>query len=106
MSGASSLPRRLRRRLLTRSLVDLVEWDPLESPTPGYTIVIGCVTGLAGIALANLRALERCDLGQCAELLLVFDRPLAEVHVLNELPESVGGAPVRALGYAARNART
>jgi len=106
MSGANSLPRRLRRRLLTRSLADLVEWSPLESPEPGYTIVIGCVTDLAGIALANLKALERCDLTQCRELLLVFDKPLAEVHVLNDLPESVGGAPVRVLGYNAQQART
>ena len=106
MSSASSMPRRLRRRLLTRSLVDLVKWAPLESPAPGYTIVIGCVTDLAGIAMANLKALERCDLTRCAELLLVFDRPIAEVHVLNELPESVGGAPVRVLGYDARQART
>lgn len=106
MSGASSMPRRLRRRFLTRSLVDLVKWAPLESPAPGYTIVIGCVTDLAGIAVANLKALERCDLTRCAELLLVFDRQLAEVHVLNDLPESVGGAPVRVLGYDARQART
>ena len=106
MSGASSLPRRLRRRLLTRSLQDLVKWSPLEEPRPGYTIVIGCVTDLAGIALANLKALERCDLSRCAQLTLVFDRPLSEVHILNELPQSVGGVPLCVLGYSARQART
>jgi len=105
MNRASSLPRRLRRRLLTRSLEGLVEWSALTDPVPGYTIVIGCVTDLSGIALANLEALRRCDLSGCAELLLVFDRPLAEVHVLNELPESVAGAPVRVLGYEAHQAR-
>jgi len=106
VSGASSLPSRLRRRLLTRSLEGLVEWSPLKDPKPGYTIVIGCVTDLAGIALANLAALERCDLTECTELLLVFDRPLAEVHVLNDLPESLGGTPVRVLGYDTAQART
>ncbi|MCH2103704.1 MAG: hypothetical protein MK297_06830 [Planctomycetes bacterium] len=105
MSGASSLARRLRRRLLTRSLEGLVEWERLDQPKPGYTIVIGCVTDLAGIALANLRALERCDLSRCQELLLVFDRPLSEVHVLNELPERVGGTPVRVMGYSSVQAR-
>ena len=102
MSRASSIPRRLRRRLLTRSLEGLVEWAPLRDPEPGYTIVIGCVTDLSGIALANLKALGCCDLTGCSELLLVFDRPLAEVHVLNDLPESVAGAPVRVLGYDAQ----
>jgi len=106
MSRASSIPRRLRRRLLTRSLEGLVEWAPLRDPEPGYTIVIGCVTDLSGIALANLKALGCCDLTGCAELLLVFDRPLAEVHVLNDLPESVAGTPVRVLGYDAHQART
>jgi len=105
MSGASSLARRLRRRLLTRSLEGLVEWERLDQPKPGYTIVIGCVTDLAGIALANLRALERCDLSRCQELLLVFDRPLSEVHVLNELPERVGETPVRVMGYSSVQAR-
>ncbi len=99
MTGARSLPRRLRRRLLRRSLEGLVEWSPLSDPEPGYTIVIGCVTDLAGIALANLAVLERCDLSNAAELLLVFDRPLAEVHGKVELPESVAGTPVRVLGY-------
>jgi len=91
--------------MLTRSLQDLVKWSPLEEPKPGYTIVIGCVTDLAGIALANLKALDRCDLSRCAQLTLVFDRPLSEVHVLSELPDSVGGAPLRVLGYSARQAR-
>lgn len=106
MTGERSLPRRLRRRLLTRSLEDLVEWFPLNEPEPGYTIVIGCVTDLAGIALANLEALGRCDLQKCAEVLLVFDRQLAEVAVLDDLPESVAGAPVRVLGYDASQERT
>ena len=87
---------------MTRSLSQLVHWQPLTEPEPGYTIVIGCVTELAGVALANLRVLERCDLSGAAEVLLVFDRPLEQVNVMSRLPKTVAGRPVRTLGYDVR----
>lgn len=90
---------------MTFSLKDLVCWSPLEDPAPGYTIVIGCVTELSGLALANLKTLERCDLSGAAEILLVFDRPLSQVDVLSRLPEAVAGRPVRTLGYTQQQDR-
>ena len=101
-----SLPRRIRRQLITRSLSRLVDWQPLDEPQPGYTIIIGCVTELAGVALANLRALDRCDLSGAAEILLVFDRPLEQVDVMSRLPRTIAGRPVRTLGYDARQDQT
>ena len=98
--GGRTLLHRFRRGLITRSLSRLIEWTPLNEPVPGYTIVIGCVTELAGLAVANLKALGRCDLTGAVEILLVFDRPLDQVAAVTGLPESVSGIPVRVLGYS------
>jgi hypothetical protein len=103
-AGVSWSIRQARRSPMLMMLRRLVSWEPLESPVPGYTLVIACMKNLPEVLLANLRSLERCEFKAAREIVLVFDCAPEEV------PESVwqaetrlsGRVPTRILGYDKR----
>ena len=68
------------RRLPIRSAISrLVRWKPLEHPRDGYTIIIGCNTGLARMLGSNLKFLSRQNLPHVAQIFVVLDRPRASI---------------------------
>ena len=68
------------RRLPIRSAISrLVRWKPLEHPRDGYTIVIGCNTGLARMLGSNLKFLSKQNLLHLAQVFVVLDRPRASI---------------------------
>jgi hypothetical protein len=68
------------RRLVVRALIrGLVDWAPLPSPLPGYTVVIGCNSALLRMLACNLQFLARQDLRSADRILVVVDRPRASL---------------------------
>ena len=69
----------LRRLPIRSAITRLVRWKPLEHPRDGYTIVIGCNTGLARMLGSNLKFLSRQNLRNLAQIFVVLDRPRAGI---------------------------
>lgn len=61
-----------QRLVLRAMLVPLVRWQKKEL-SEGYTIIIGCVTQLPTLVIANLKQLARQNLTHAMEVILVFD---------------------------------
>ncbi len=82
-------------------LKNLVSWQPLSDPAPGYTVVIAAMGALAPLAIANLRLAARQSCAQMRELILIIDRPA------DRIPQSIREAArecsqfirIRVLGY-------
>jgi hypothetical protein len=66
---------RAQRALLRAAIRPLVQWKPMGSPEPGYSVLIGCTARLWRMLGANLRMLARQDLKDMREIIVVFDRP-------------------------------
>ena len=106
-SALAYLAARARRAPLRLALRDLVRWEPLPDPEPGYTVVIAAMRDLAEVCLANLELVGRMNLGNARELLVVMD------CTADELPEGfveratdlVRQVPVRVLTYNAAQHR-
>lgn len=62
-----------------RRLRPLVRWQPLADPAEGYTIVLACNAPLARMLHLQLELLRRQDPAGLREVVVVFDRPLAEM---------------------------
>lgn len=93
---------RLRRFPMNAMLRDKVAWQPMESPEPGYTPIIGCMAAIPEVALANVRLMSRMDLTNAKEVILVFDRPpaLMPEGFADRLEEARGDMPIRLLHYS------
>jgi hypothetical protein len=82
-------------------LKNLVSWQPLSDPAPGYTVVIAAMGALAPLAVANLRLAARQSSTRMRELILVIDRPS------DRIPDAIRDAArecsqfmrIRVLGY-------
>ncbi len=59
---------------------NLANWQPLENPRRGYSIVIGCNTPLAEMLGANLKMLERQRLENLDRIFIVLDQPRSQMH--------------------------
>src|SRR4051794_3599427 len=70
---------RARRAALRRLVGPFLRWRPLADPRPGYSILIGCNAPLAPMLGANLQLLARQDLSDLDKILIVFDRPAAQI---------------------------
>src|SRR5689334_17066835 len=69
-------------RAVIRSIIGTtVSWQPMREPKDGYTIILGCVAGLAEMLLSNLACLARQDLTHLHEIIILFDRPLDRLPV-------------------------
>jgi hypothetical protein len=63
-------------RAVIRTIIrQTVSWRPIENPREGYTIILGCVAGLAEMLPSNLKCLAAQDLTHLREIIIVFDRP-------------------------------
>jgi hypothetical protein len=95
---------RLKRLPMERLLRDLVQWQPMTTPQPGYTPIIGCMASIPEVALANVKLMSRMDLSNAREVILVFDRParLMPAGFSDRLEEARGSMPVRLLHYSDR----
>lgn len=96
------------RRLVVRALIrGLVRWEPLSSPLPGYTVVIGCNSALLRMLACNLQFLARQDLRSADRILVVVDRPRATL--VDDAEASLRGRfpslPLEFLYYTARQRR-
>lgn len=93
--------RQARRTPMLLLLRGLMAWGPMSAPARGYTIVIACMQSLSEVVIANLSALERCELGAASEIILVFD---CEPQLIPETVRAAAvrlsrKAPTRILGY-------
>jgi hypothetical protein len=71
---------RLRGAALRAVIGPLADWTPLESPRPGYSVVIGCSADLVPILQANLQMLTRQRRENLDRVILVFDRTAEAVQ--------------------------
>ncbi len=94
--------RELKRFPMHFLLRDLLSWEPLGNPAPGYTVVIACAGALAPLAVANIRLASRQVTARMHEIILVFDCPLALVpRIVEEARrECAGLARIRIVGYS------
>lgn len=69
------LAAKVRGELTRRRIDQLVQWAPIQQPTSGYSIVIGCNTPLAQMLGANLNMLQRQRLDHLDRVIIVFDTP-------------------------------
>lgn len=93
-----------QRAVLRAVLAPLVKWKPIELPEEGYTIIIGAHGDLPSLLIANLRCLCRVDLSGLKQVIVVFDRPRAEMAVDVEAlaADEFAGLPLTFLYYTAR----
>jgi hypothetical protein len=101
-SRAAYYTARLKRLPMELTLRDQVTWEPMVSPEPGYTPIVGCMASIPDVALANVRLMSRMDLTNAREVILVFDRPpeLMPEGFAARLEEARGSMPVRLLHYS------
>ena len=94
----------LRRVPMNAMLRDMVTWEPMADPQPGYTPIIGCMASIPEVALANVRLISRMDLTNANEVILVFDRPpaLMPEGFAEQLEAVRGDVPIRLLHYSDR----
>lgn len=106
-SSAKFLASRARRGAMRAAIAPLVRWENAPADRDGYTVIIGCNSRLAPMVGANLAMLERLDLEGVDAVIVVFDRPEAEVGGMTqaELKERFPRLPLRCLYYTARQAR-
>ncbi len=68
-------------RFILRSVLwPLVRWKPLREAEEGYTVIIGAVTKLAPLALANLEALSSQKMDHLSQIIVVFDSVRKKEH--------------------------
>ena len=96
--------RRLKWLPINMSVRNLVSWEPMGEPLPGYTVVLACMKRLAPLAAANLRLCARQDCPRMSEMILVFDCPVGDVPagVLDAVREVAPSIKVRLVGYGER----
>jgi len=80
-SNASFNRARFTRLLLKTAIRGLLRWRPLADPKPGYTVIIGCNSGLATMLKANLRMLAMQDRSNLDKIIIVFDAPKDKIAV-------------------------
>jgi hypothetical protein len=96
------------RTLIHRRIKNLVSWEPLKNPKPGYSVVIGCNTPLAEMLGANLKMLQRQRLENLDRIIIVLDRPKdqmpypVEQHLRQQFPT----LPLRFIYYTPRQSNT
>lgn len=97
---------RIRRAPMVARLRGLVEWQPLTHPEEGYTVVIGCMGALPDVAVMNLNLIRRMDTPSLRRVILVFDRPAADMPegLLARIEEARGTIPVKVLNYSEHQA--
>lgn len=72
---------KLKRLPVRAVLSQAASWKPLPNPEPGYTIILGNYAPLSEILLANFRMLQKQDLSNAREIIVVTDRPKSELPV-------------------------
>jgi len=80
MHGKYSSPLRFHlvraQRALLRSIIRrFSSFTPIDDPKPGYSILIGCSTPLAGMLEVNLSLLARQELTNLDQIIVAFDHP-------------------------------
>jgi hypothetical protein len=70
---------RWQRWLLRAVIRNLVRWEPMTRPVPGYTVIVGVPAPLERIALPSLKLIARQDRENLHEVLVVCDRPKAQM---------------------------
>lgn len=106
--GAKVAWKSIKRAPMTSRLHDLVQWEPLADPEPGYTVVIGAMQRLWPVALANLRMIAAMTTPLMREVIMVFDCesdtiPSAVRDKVSELKQC--GLPIRVIGYSQEQAK-
>lgn len=98
----------LRRASIQARLLGLVSWQPLSSPSPGYTVVIAAMHRLWPVLVANLRLMARMSLTGMREVIVVFDCEEDRIPKVarDQIAELEGdGFKVRVIGYTAKQSR-
>jgi hypothetical protein len=95
------------RGLLRKVLSPLVSWKPIENPQEGYTVLIGAVSRLAPLAIANLKSLATQDSRNLNEIIVVFDsiRNSKQVNIEKQIAAQLPDLPVRFCYYSPLQAR-
>lgn len=96
--------KRLKWLPINLSVRNLVTWETMGEPVPGYTVVLACMKRLSPLAEANLRLCARQDVSRMSEMILVFDCPVDEIPagVLDAVREVSPSVKVRLVGYGDR----
>ncbi len=94
----------LARRAMSAAITPLVSWQPLDNPTPGYTVLVGCNRNLGGLLMANLAALARQERANLREVILTIDGSEQEVgfNIVERAKQAAPGLPVRVIHYTDR----
>lgn len=97
----------MKRLPMRIAIGNLIQWQPLEDVSPGYTIVMGCMRSLSSVATANLRMISKQHLPNLHELVLVFDCAPDEIPqivqpIVEELQNHIS---VRVIGYTPKQVR-
>ena len=71
--------KQLSRLPILRTIERLTQWQPLDHPEEGYSIIIGCNTRLARMLGCNLKYLARQNLTHLDRILIILDRPRDEM---------------------------
>ena len=90
---------RMRRWLLRAVIRNLVRWEPMSRPLPGYTVVVGVPAPLERIALPSLKLIEQQEREHLHEVLVVCDRPKSQMPtpIEDELQVAYPQLPMRFL---------
>lgn len=82
-------------------IAPLARWSPMESPEPGYTLLIGCNRKLGPMLLANLRLLARQKRENLKEVILAIDGTREELgaQIESRASEVAPGLPIRFVHY-------
>ena len=88
--------------MLRTAIRPLIRWRPLPDPEPGYSVVIGCKSSLAGMLGVNLQLLGRQRRDHLREVIVVWDcgRSAQMIELEARLRSAIGDLPVRFLYYS------
>jgi len=94
---------RAQRSILRTAIAPLVSWSPLSDPSEGYTVIVGCHGLLGSLLLANLAMISRQDCRGIDRIILVIDRPRAQMpkDIEPVVRSRFGSLPIEFIYYRA-----
>ncbi|NIR28433.1 MAG: hypothetical protein GWN84_03730 [Gammaproteobacteria bacterium] len=88
------------RTLLRLIIGRLVSWRKQDKPEEGYTVIIGCLSSLPALIIANLRRLACQETEHLREVLLVVDGD-GPPDLNERVAGALGAIPYRIIKYSA-----
>ena len=97
----------VRRERLRSSIAKLVDWEPLRSPEPGCTAIVGVCSRLPDVLAANIRCLMSWRWPELKQIIAVFDCEVNDTTLAlkEQLQKSYPELDIKSLHYSTNQSR-